>query len=194
MPSPPPSSFDPDYIPETPTRRLFRRMREEPLIPLGLVLTVSALIGAGRALRANDHQRANIMFRRRVYAQGFTLLCVCAGGLYWSKDRERRQQFDRLERERVAADKRERWLAELQARDDEEKKAKGRVGLLKEKRRQREEVIREKIREEERVERERAVERELNGDIGSREPRKGEDGYENFVQKAAKLVWTGGDK
>jgi hypothetical protein len=151
-------------------------MRQEPLVPLGLILTVSALVGAGRALRANDHVRANIMFRRRVYAQGFTLLCVCAGGLYWSKDHERRKEFERLEREKAAADKRERWLAELQARDDEDNAARDRVGLLKEKRRQREEAMREKVRAE-----------------GEEVVEKGEESGKGLVEQASRL-WTGGKR
>jgi hypothetical protein len=114
-----------------------------------MVLTVGALIGAGRAMKANDHRRANTMFRRRIYAQGFTLLCICVGAGYWGKDRDKRKEYEQLEKDKLNAVKRDRWLAELEARDAEDKAAKERVVKLKEKRKVREDQIRAKIREEE---------------------------------------------
>jgi len=81
-------------------------------------------------MRQNDHQRANIMFRRRIYAQFFTIAAIVAGSAYWSKDRDKRKELERVEAERKAAERREKWLAELDARDAEDRemreRAKGR--------------------------------------------------------------------
>jgi hypothetical protein len=61
------------------------------------------------------------MFRARVYAQGFTILAIVAGSVYWKTDRQKRKEFDQAVRERNAQEKREAWLRELEARDEEAK-------------------------------------------------------------------------
>jgi hypothetical protein len=156
-------------------------VKEEPLVPFGMALTVAALLGAGKALKSNDHKRANIMFRRRVYAQGFTLLCICVGGMYWGRDREKRKEYEQLEKDKVNVVKRDRWLAELEARDVEDKAAKERVVRLKEKRKQREDQIRAKIKAEE----------SSSSDTESVKPPDPEDSLETkaegLVDKASKL-------
>ena len=143
----PPSSFPSDlHMPETTTQRIFRRLREEPLIPLGMGLTVAALAGAARAIRARDHARVNIMFRRRIYAQGFTLLALVAGSFYLQKDRESRKEVERLQKEKEDVVRRESWLSELEAREEEDRAAKERVQKLVERRRKRQEEIERRAR------------------------------------------------
>ena len=61
------------------------------------------------------------MFRRRIYAQFFTIAAIVAGSTYWSQDRAKRAEFDKVEKERLAVERRERWLAELEARDREDR-------------------------------------------------------------------------
>jgi hypothetical protein len=123
-------------------------MKEEPLIPLGMTLTVIALAGAGRAIRAQDHARANIMFRRRIYAQGFTLLSVVAGGLWLQSDRAKRKEVEALQKERENAERRERWVRELEGREEEDRAAREKVRGLGERRRKREEEVERRKREE----------------------------------------------
>ncbi|OCL15061.1 altered inheritance of mitochondria protein 31, mitochondrial [Glonium stellatum] len=121
--APLPSSFDgdEDFYSEDRLGKLTRRLREEPLIPLGCALTVWALVGATRSIRRGDHAKTNIMFRRRIYAQGFTLVAMLAGSMYWQKDREKRKEFEGVVAERQRVEKREKWLRELEARDEDEK-------------------------------------------------------------------------
>jgi hypothetical protein len=95
---------------------------------MGCLLTVFALVGATRAMRSNDHARANIMFRRRIYAQAFTIAAIVVGSSYWQKDREKRKEFDAVEKERLRIEKREKWLAELEARDEEDRDFKEYMG------------------------------------------------------------------
>lgn len=139
---------DRQFAPESTTRRLFRRIREEPLVPVGMLLTCGALVGAARAMKRQDHVRANTMFRRRIYAQGFTLLCVVVGSTYWRQDREKRKEVEQMEKDKASLMKRERWLAELEARDVEDKVAKERVEKLKERRKQREDAVKARLAEE----------------------------------------------
>ena len=60
------------------------------------------------------------MFRRRIYAQGFTLLAVVGGSAYWENDRKRRKQFEELSEEKKQKDKHQAWIRELEIREQEE--------------------------------------------------------------------------
>ncbi|KAF2436754.1 hypothetical protein EJ08DRAFT_684486 [Tothia fuscella] len=121
--APMPSSFDDDvdFYSESRWQKFTRKLYQEPLVPLGCGLTVLALIGATRAMRSNDHVRTNIMFRRRIYAQAFTIVAIVAGSTYWKGDREKRKEFEEVEKERKRIEKREKWLNELELRDKEDR-------------------------------------------------------------------------
>lgn len=66
------------------------------------------------------------MFRARIYAQGFTLLALVAGSVYYKTDRQKRKQFEGVVAEKKAKEKNEAWIRELEARDSEEKEFKAR--------------------------------------------------------------------
>jgi hypothetical protein len=107
--------------------KIWRRLREEPLIPLGCGLTVWAIVGATRSMRKGDHKMTNLYFRRRLYAQAFTIAVLVAGNMYWQKDRVKRKEYEKMVAEKQAMEKRERWLKELEQRDEEEKAWKERM-------------------------------------------------------------------
>jgi hypothetical protein len=92
-------------------------------------------------MNRNDHAGANMMFRRRIYAQGFTILCLLAGSAYYGKDREKRKEYEKQEKDRINAIKRKRWLAELDVRDAEDKAAKENFQRVRERNRAREEAV-----------------------------------------------------
>ncbi|KAG9240451.1 hypoxia induced protein conserved region-domain-containing protein [Calycina marina] len=121
--APMPSSFDgnAEFYEESGFQKITRRLKEEPLIPLGCILTAAALIGASKSIRAGDHNRAQRMFRARIVAQGFTLVAMLAGSAYWQSDREKRKEFDNLMDEKKARQKQAAWIRELEARDEEDK-------------------------------------------------------------------------
>ncbi|KAH0537173.1 Respiratory supercomplex factor 1, mitochondrial [Glutinoglossum americanum] len=118
-----PSSFDgnEDFYQENRWQKLSRRLKEEPLVPLGCALTCYALYRATTSIRRGDHNQANRMFRARIYAQGFTLLALAVGSFYYGKEREKRKEFQGMVAEKKALEKREAWIRELEARDQEEK-------------------------------------------------------------------------
>jgi hypothetical protein len=72
------------------------------------------------SIRVGDKHRTNRMFRRRIYAQGFTILAMLAGSIYWESDRAKRKQYDGLVEEKNKKEKHEAWLRELEARAEEE--------------------------------------------------------------------------
>lgn len=61
------------------------------------------------------------MFRARVAAQGFTVLAMVGGGMYYAEDRNKRKELDKLKQQQEAEEKRQKWIKELEARDEEEK-------------------------------------------------------------------------
>ena len=80
-----------------------------------------ALLGATRSIRAGDHNRTNRMFRARIYAQGFTLVAMVAGSMYWQTDRQKRKEFEGVVAERKAKERNEAWIRELEVRDQEDR-------------------------------------------------------------------------
>ncbi|GAP91597.1 putative altered inheritance-mitochondria protein mitochondrial [Rosellinia necatrix] len=120
---PMPSSFDENKeYQETGFQKVARKLREEPLIPLGTVLTCLAFINAWRAMRRGDHARVQRMFRARVGAQAFTVVAMVAGGAYYGADREKRRELIKLEAQQRAEERNQKWLRELEVRDEEDKK------------------------------------------------------------------------
>ncbi len=142
--APPPSSFDndPDFYEESRFSKLRRRVTEEPLIPLGCALTCWALYEATRSIRTGDKARTNRMFRRRIYAQGFTLVAMFVGSIYWEGDRKKRKEFEGLVGDKKKKEKHEAWIRELEEREREENELRG---------------LRDKVREGQRRERSKLV-------------------------------------
>ncbi|CAI7626831.1 hypothetical protein N7509_002862 [Penicillium cosmopolitanum] len=118
-----PSSFDdhPQFREESGAQKFTRRIKEEPLIPLGCAATCYALYRAYRSMRAGDSAEMNRMFRARIYAQAFTLVALVAGGMYYKTERKQRREFDQAVEERKSQEKRDAWLRELEIRDEEDR-------------------------------------------------------------------------
>ncbi|KAI1806339.1 mitochondrial hypoxia responsive domain-containing protein [Daldinia bambusicola] len=120
-----PSSFDDDsQYKETGFQKVSRKLREEPLIPLGALLTVLAVVNAWRAMRRGDHAQVQRMFRARIGAQAFTVMAMVAGGAYYGADREKRKELIKLEAQKRAEERHQKWLHELEVRDEEDKQLK----------------------------------------------------------------------
>jgi hypothetical protein len=126
-PGAPPSSFDDEFFEESRSQKLFRKIRQEPLIPLGCLATCYALFQAAQSIRAGNPTRTNRMFRARIYAQGFTLVCIVAGGFFYKDERLKRALFEQKLEEKKTLEKREKWLAELEARDREDREWRAKI-------------------------------------------------------------------
>ncbi|KAK4097109.1 hypothetical protein N658DRAFT_518847 [Parathielavia hyrcaniae] len=118
-----PSSFDSndDFYNESGFRKVLRRLKEEPLIPVGCALTVAAFVNAYRAMRRGDHLKVQRMFRARVAAQAFTVVAMVAGGMYYAEDRNKQKELWKLKEQQDAEERRQKWIRELEARDEEDK-------------------------------------------------------------------------
>ncbi|KAF9888761.1 Respiratory supercomplex factor 1, mitochondrial [Aspergillus nanangensis] len=123
MNDPLPSSMDgnPQFQEETGFQKFRRRLKEEPLIPLGCAATCYALYRAYRSMKSGDSVEMNKMFRARIYAQAFTLVAIVAGGMYFKTERKQRREFEQAVEERKSQEKRDTWLRELEIRDQEDR-------------------------------------------------------------------------
>ncbi|CAG8510557.1 7260_t:CDS:2 [Funneliformis caledonium] len=68
---------------ETLNNRFVRRLKEEPLIPLGMFATLFALVGATIGFYRGDSKTMQHFLRYRVAAQGFTVIAATAVPLYY---------------------------------------------------------------------------------------------------------------
>ena len=70
---------------ESPRDKFFRKMREQPLVPIGSLLTCGALIVASNHLRTGNRDSFNKALRWRVGFQGLTVLAALLGSLYYQQ-------------------------------------------------------------------------------------------------------------
>ncbi|CAO1636642.1 unnamed protein product [Jaminaea pallidilutea] len=71
-----PVGFEP---PEPPKDKLFRKLKEQPLVPLGSLATCGALVVASYQLRKGNRATFNRALRWRIYFQGLTVVAAIAG-------------------------------------------------------------------------------------------------------------------
>lgn len=98
----------------------------------GCLLTVAAFTNAYRAMRKGDHHQVQRMFRARVLAQGFTIVAIVAGGLYFGAERNQEREMWKAQQEEKADEKRRRWIRELEVRDEEEQALRARLDKRRE--------------------------------------------------------------
>ena len=79
------------------------------------------------------------------------MLCLCVGSVYWKEDRAKRKHYEGLLGEKRAQEKRDAWIRELEARDEEDK-------LEREKKRKRREVRQQ-------MEKRREIEKSEGGEV-----------------------------
>lgn len=109
---------------------LAEKCKEQPLVPLGVVLTCGALYLSGRALRARDSRLANRMFFWRVGFQAFTVVALVGGGFYFDEKRkEKKSQREQLIEK--AKEREKLWIEELERIEEEAKRRKEKADDLK---------------------------------------------------------------
>ena len=75
------------FVKELVIDKLKRKFSAEPLVPFGALLTTAFLLAGFRSFVRGESRRSNVLMRGRVYAQAFTVIAVCVGGMYagWSQ-------------------------------------------------------------------------------------------------------------
>ncbi|SCV01346.1 LAMI_0G10924g1_1 [Lachancea mirantina] len=105
-------------------------IKQQPLVPLGTLLTTGAVILAAKNVRSGNKRRAQNYFRWRVGLQGLTLVALVAGSfIYGTNKKEQKTKEDQL---REKAKLREQlWIQELETRDQETQMRKKRAQIAK---------------------------------------------------------------
>ena len=96
-------------------------------------------------MKTGNGALTNQYFRYRLYAQSFTLVSMIGGSFYYNADRLKRKEYIDLMEKKKAQDKRDAWLRELEARDQEDKDWRDKLGKVRDL--QREEREKEAIEE-----------------------------------------------
>ncbi|KAK9898825.1 hypothetical protein P389DRAFT_39220 [Cystobasidium minutum MCA 4210] len=91
--------------PETTWQKTTRKAKEEPLVPVGLVLTTAALIMATRSMRQGNRAQFNRMLRFRVAAQAFTVVAALGGSIWYGEARRKEKADEKLARSKSLRDK-----------------------------------------------------------------------------------------
>lgn len=124
-------SSQPEKTKEPLPDKLLRKCKEQPLVPLGATLTVSALYLSARALRARNSSLANRMFYWRVGFQAFTVAALIGGAFYYGEG-GRKKEKSRDEKLREIAKAREKlWIEELERIEAEAQKVREQADKIK---------------------------------------------------------------
>src|SRR5438067_2410877 len=85
-----------------------------------MALTCWALYRASRSIRSGaDRNYTNKMFRRRIYAQAFTVAAMVGGSYYYADEHKARKNYEVKVAEQKARERNRAWIKELEAREEE---------------------------------------------------------------------------
>lgn len=114
--------------------------KQQPLVPLGVLLTTGAVILAAKNVRSGNKHKAQIYFRWRVGLQAATLVALVAGSyVYGTSVKEQKAKEDQM---REKAKVREQlWIQELERKDQETHYRRKRAELARMRTEQDEEAI-----------------------------------------------------
>lgn len=96
--------------------KMKKNCREQPLVPIGTLMTTGALILSARAIRQGDAKGANRMFVWRVALQGITVAAL-VGGSYYLGLNEKLKVSREEEIRNKAAIREKMWIEELERID-----------------------------------------------------------------------------
>jgi len=80
---PPPPEFEPFMD------KVIRKTQQDPLVPIGALVTTIFLLKGFGAFQKGDKQRAQTLMRGRVVAQAFTVIAMGFGAFYGMKPHNR---------------------------------------------------------------------------------------------------------
>lgn len=96
--------------------KILKNCKEQPLVPIGVGMTLGALLLSVKAIRRGDAKTANRMFVWRVTLQGLTVVALVAGSYYigindkWKVDHDQELRKKAEVREKM-------WIEELERID-----------------------------------------------------------------------------
>ncbi|AET39185.1 respiratory supercomplex assembly factor RCF1 Ecym_4106 [Eremothecium cymbalariae DBVPG len=110
--------------------RMIFNCKQQPLVPLGTLLTTGAVILAVKNLRSGNKESAQKWFRMRVAMQASTLVALVAGSYFYGTSKKEAKAKEEVLREK--AKMREKlWIRELERRDEETQMRKKRAEMAR---------------------------------------------------------------
>ncbi len=79
---------------ETFVQKAIRKSKNEPLVPLGALVTVVFLTAGLRSFHQGHKAQGQMMMRGRVVAQGVTILAMAWGAFYGLKPHDRPKEYE----------------------------------------------------------------------------------------------------
>lgn len=128
-----PSSFDTDgrSLEEmTFTEKIVFHCKQQPLVPLGTLLTCGAVALAAQNVRVGNKVEAQKWFRWRVGLQGATLVALVAGSFIYGKSKKEKVSAEEQLREKAKL-REQLWIQELERRDQETQMRKKRAEMAR---------------------------------------------------------------
>lgn len=101
------------------------------MVPLGCLATTVAVIMAAKGVRTGNAPKAQFWFRWRVGLQGFTLIALVFGSIYYDKAFQETQKTEEELAIQKAKIREKLWIEELERRDQEMKDRQKRAELAR---------------------------------------------------------------
>lgn len=79
---------------ETFWEKAVRKTKQDPIVPIGAVITCGFLISGLRAFHSGNKPKAQILMRGRVVAQAVTVIGMAFGALYGMKPHDRPKDYE----------------------------------------------------------------------------------------------------
>lgn len=76
--------------------KVVRKTKNEPLVPLGALVTTGFLLAGFRSFTQGRKHQAQMLMRGRVLAQGFTVIAMGVGAFLGMKPHERPQSMEEV--------------------------------------------------------------------------------------------------
>ncbi|EDO18906.1 hypothetical protein Kpol_1023p75 [Vanderwaltozyma polyspora DSM 70294] len=98
--------------------KLVFRAKQQPLVPIGCLLTTGAIVLAAQSVRSGNKNKAQVFFRWRVGLQAATLVALLAGSYIYSSNKAERKTEEQLLKEKAKM-REQLWIQELERREQE---------------------------------------------------------------------------